>query len=57
MESLLNKLKTSKAIKVDVHGLGSVPKQGVYVFYEGGKALYIGRSNNMRGTYQGARCY
>ena len=25
-----------------------LPKRGVYVFYEGGKALYVGRSNRMK---------
>ena len=27
--------------------LKDVPKQGIYVFYEKGKPMYVGRSNNM----------
>ena len=33
----------------------SVPKQGVYLFSEGGHHLYVGRSNNVRGRY-GRHC-
>ena len=28
-----------------------MPKQGVYLFSEGGHHLYVGRSNNIRGRY------
>jgi hypothetical protein len=32
-----------------------MPKQGVYLFSEGGQHLYVGRSNNIRGRY-GRHC-
>lgn len=32
-----------------------MPKQGVYLFSEGGYHLYVGRSNNIRGRY-GRHC-
>src|ERR1700677_2531142 len=32
-----------------------MPKQGVYLFSEGGQYLYVGRSNNIRGRY-GRHC-
>jgi len=28
--------------------VSTVPKQGIYVFYENGKPIYVGRSNSMR---------
>ena len=28
--------------------LGSLPKRGIYVFYENGQAIYVGRTNRMR---------
>ena len=33
----------------------TMPKQGVYLFSEGGHHLYVGRSNNIRGRY-GRHC-
>jgi hypothetical protein len=28
--------------------LGSVPRRGIYVFYENSKAIYVGRTNRMK---------
>src|SRR5262245_23531342 len=33
------------------HLPGRMPQQGVYLFTEGGRHLYVGRSNNIRGRY------
>ena len=46
---LLNKLTDSNPIVRDSRGrLPMIPEKGIYVFYESGKPLYIGRSDRMR---------
>ena len=32
--------------------LADIPEQGVYVFYENDKALYVGRSNRLKARLQ-----
>ena len=32
--------------------LSDIPKRGIYVFYEGKKAIYVGRSNGLRNRIQ-----
>lgn len=45
MESLLERLRGSREYTGDdLHGM---PKQGVYVLYEDGSPIYVGRSNNI----------
>ena len=43
---LLEQLVSSAAL--DRSKSRRLPKRGTYVFYEGGKALYVGRSNRMK---------
>ena len=46
---LLNKLTDSNPIVRDSRGrLPMIPEKGIYVFYESGKPLCIGRSDRMR---------
>ena len=45
MEPLLKKLQDSPAYTFDQ--LKGIPDQGVYVFYENGDAIYVGRSNRI----------
>ena len=45
MEGLLEKLRGGPEFTRD--DLRDMPKQGVYVLYEGGKPIYVGRSNNI----------
>ena len=53
MEPLLDKLKSSDASKVHEDGWRDILRQGVYVFYEDGRPLYVGRSNNLRTHIRG----
>ena len=51
MEPLLEKLRLSPLLTLsDVQATPGkkFPKQGVYVFYENGRPIYVGRSNRMR---------
>ena len=46
---LLNKLTESNPIVRDSQGkLSMIPEKGIYVFYESGKPLYVGRSDRVR---------
>ena len=45
MEGLLEKLRGSPEYARD--RMRGMPRQGVYVLYEGGKPIYVGRSNNI----------
>jgi hypothetical protein len=46
LPGLLERLQACPAIKRQ--DLTGVPQRGVYVFYEGGKPIYVGRSRRMR---------
>ena len=46
MEPLLKELRNSDLLTWD--DLRRVPQQGVYVFYESGTPIYVGRSRRMR---------
>ena len=48
MEPLMERLTASDPIRVDRDGLRGVPRQGVYVFFENDRPLYVGRSNNLQ---------
>ena len=37
---------------VPVSSLKNIPAQGIYVFYENGKAIYVGRSRNLRQRFR-----
>lgn len=50
MPSLLDQLQRQPFLKRDT--LTSVPKQGIYVFYEERKPIYVGRSKRMRERIQ-----
>ena len=50
MPDLLTELKGDRLRNRD--GLGKLPDRGVYVFYEKGKPLYVGRTNGMRQRIQ-----
>ena len=41
----MDKLMDMRELKWDEHG--KAPLKGVYVFYESGEAIYVGRSNTM----------
>lgn len=46
---LLNQLTGSNPIVRDSRGrLPMIPKKGIYVFYESGKPVYVGRTDRMR---------
>ena len=46
---LLNQLTGSNPIVRDRQGgLPVIPQKGIYIFYESGKPLYVGRSDRMR---------
>ena len=47
MEPLLRTLEKSDGFIIE-NGIGPLPEKGVYVFYEDGKPIYVGRSNRMR---------
>ncbi len=46
MPGLLQSLESQRFRTVE--DLADIPKQGVYAYYEGNKALYVGRSNRLR---------
>ena len=46
MKPLMNELKGSEERSWD--DSSDAPRRGVYVFYEKGNPIYVGRSNNMR---------
>ena len=46
LPTLLNNLQLSPAIKRE--DLSPVPERGIYVFYEDGKPIYVGRSRHLR---------
>ena len=46
MPVLLCKLKSDTLRHRD--DTGKLPEQGIYVFYEGGKPIYVGRTNQMK---------
>jgi hypothetical protein len=46
MPELLQKLKAGPLLTRE--NLKGIPQKGVYIFYENGKPLYVGRSNNMK---------
>ena len=45
MRTLMEELQNEKRYKWDEYK--EAPRRGVYVFYENGKPIYVGRSNNM----------
>ena len=51
MEPLLHRLQASP--QLTRNKLQCIPDKGVYVFYEEGKPIYVGRSNNMRNRIKG----
>ena len=54
MPGFFDRLKASKPVRS--HGewiVDKVPNKGIYVFYEDGKPLYVGRSNNLRARING----
>ncbi len=56
MPGLLKTLKRSKAVRSGGRwqkNRAELPKKGVYVFYENGRAMYIGRSNNLSSRIEG----
>jgi len=42
-------LKLRKAQLLSRDGLHGIPQRGVYVLYEDGKPIYVGRSNRLKG--------
>ena len=46
MKPLMDKLKNAREYKWDEYE--QAPQKGVYVLYENGEAIYVGRSNTMR---------
>ena len=48
MPELLQSLKKSEAFEI-TDRTQTIPKSGVYVFYENNKPIYVGRSNNVKG--------
>ena len=56
MPALLEALKSSKQVRAQGSWQtkkAEVPKNGIYVFYENGKPLYVGRSNNLTARIEG----
>ena len=53
VDQLAPKLEELLAARALRHGVlpREMPSSGVYLFSEGGKHLYVGRSNNLRGRY------
>ena len=45
MKPLMDKLKGTREFRWDEYG--EAPQRGVYVLYENGEAIYVGRSNTM----------
>ena len=50
MPELLGVLESQPLLTRD--NLASIPKQGVYVFYQNNKPVYVGRSNNLKRRIQ-----
>jgi len=50
MPELLKRLEGQPFLTRD--NLGDIPEKGVYVFYENGKAIYVGRSNRLKSRIQ-----
>jgi len=50
LPELLMELKSKPFITRD--NLAGIPQKGVYIFYENGKALYVGRSNRLKQRIQ-----
>ena len=50
MPKLLNDLKSQPLLTRD--NLAGIPNQGVYVFYQNNKPVYVGRSNNLKRRIQ-----
>jgi len=48
MPLLLQRLLEQPLISIDKIGLEKVPQKGVYIFFEGKKAIYVGRSNRLK---------
>lgn len=48
MPLLLQSLLKQPPIIIDDIGITPVPQKGVYVFFEGDKPIYVGRSNRMK---------
>ena len=46
MSGLLYELKAKPLLNRDE--LKNIPKSGIYVFYDEGKSLYVGRSNRLK---------
>ena len=44
----LQLLLERSTITIDKIGISEMPKKGVYVFFEGNKAIYVGRSNRLK---------
>ena len=55
MPDLLKTLKSSNPVRSrgSWQKKAEVPRSGVYVFYENGKPLYVGRSNNLPARIEG----
>lgn len=43
----LRQMESAPALRYPI-GESALPQRGIYVFYEGGQALYVGRSNSIR---------
>jgi hypothetical protein len=50
MTMLLNELKGKPLL--NRNKLRDIPRSGIYVFYEGGKPIYVGRSNRLKERIQ-----
>ena len=48
MPSRLQSLLEQPLIAIDDIGITKVPQKGVYVFFEGNKPIYVGRSNRLK---------
>ena len=48
MPLLLQSLLKRPLIAIDDIGITPVPQKGVYVFFEGNKPIYVGRSNRLK---------
>ena len=50
MKPLMDKLL--KGPKLNREQINGIPQKGIYVFYENGKPIYVGRSNRMKDRIQ-----
>jgi len=48
MPSYLQSLLKQPLIAIDDIGITQVPQKGVYIFFEGNKPVYVGRSNRLK---------